>query len=44
MLQVVGLPGAGENVTGHAGYLTVNKEYNSNLFFWFLECKVGKRA
>ncbi|XP_057691420.1 probable serine carboxypeptidase CPVL [Corythoichthys intestinalis] len=33
-LSVVGdLPG--ENVKGYAGYLTVNKKYNSNLFFWF---------
>ncbi|XP_077384249.1 putative serine carboxypeptidase CPVL [Festucalex cinctus] len=33
-LSVVGeLPG--ENVKSYAGYLTVNKEYNSNLFFWF---------
>lgn len=27
------LPGA--NVKSYSGYLTVNKEYNSNLFFWF---------
>jgi len=27
------LPGA--NVKSYAGYLTVNKKYNSNLFFWF---------
>lgn len=33
-LSLVGeLPGA--NVKSHAGYLTVNKKYNSNLFFWF---------
>lgn len=33
-LSVVGdLPGA--NVKSYAGYLTVNKTYNSNLFFWF---------
>ncbi|XP_017281911.1 probable serine carboxypeptidase CPVL [Kryptolebias marmoratus] len=33
-LSVVGdLPGA--NVKSYSGYLTVNKQYNSNLFFWF---------
>lgn len=33
-LSLVGeLPGA--NVKSYAGYLTVNKEFNSNLFFWF---------
>lgn len=33
-LSLVGeLPGA--NVKSYAGYLTVNKKYNSNLFFWF---------
>ncbi|KAB5586952.1 hypothetical protein PHYPO_G00007410 [Pangasianodon hypophthalmus] len=33
-LSLVGhLPGA--NVKGYSGYLTVNKSYNSNLFFWF---------
>ncbi|KAG7271273.1 hypothetical protein CRUP_034746 [Coryphaenoides rupestris] len=33
-LSLVGpLPGA--NVKSYAGYLTVNKEYNSNLYFWF---------
>nr|XP_057941582.1 probable serine carboxypeptidase CPVL [Doryrhamphus excisus] len=31
--QVGELPG--ENVKSYAGYLTVNKKYNSNLFFWF---------
>ncbi|XP_024124233.1 probable serine carboxypeptidase CPVL [Oryzias melastigma] len=34
-LSLVGnLPGA--NVKSYAGYLTVNKAYNSNLFFWFI--------
>lgn len=34
-LSVVGeLPGA--NVKSYAGYFTVNKKYNSNLFFWFI--------
>ncbi|KAG9345146.1 hypothetical protein JZ751_009689 [Albula glossodonta] len=33
-LSLVGpLPGA--NVKSYSGYLTVNKTYNSNLFFWF---------
>uniref|UniRef100_A0A667ZJR3 Probable serine carboxypeptidase CPVL n=1 Tax=Myripristis murdjan TaxID=586833 RepID=A0A667ZJR3_9TELE len=33
-LSLVGpLPGA--NVKSYAGYLTVNKKYNSNLYFWF---------
>ncbi|XP_034030898.1 probable serine carboxypeptidase CPVL [Thalassophryne amazonica] len=33
-LSLVGdLPGT--NVKSHAGYLTVNQKYNSNLFFWF---------
>uniref|UniRef100_A0A8D2ZCQ9 Probable serine carboxypeptidase CPVL n=1 Tax=Scophthalmus maximus TaxID=52904 RepID=A0A8D2ZCQ9_SCOMX len=31
--EVGDLPGA--NVKSHAGYLTVNKQYNSNLYFWF---------
>lgn len=33
------LPGA--NVKSYSGYLTVNKSYNSNLFFWFFPAKVG---
>ncbi|KAJ8004781.1 hypothetical protein DPEC_G00139880 [Dallia pectoralis] len=33
-LSLVGpLPGA--NVKSYSGYLTVNKKYNSNLYFWF---------
>ncbi|XP_063054561.1 probable serine carboxypeptidase CPVL [Engraulis encrasicolus] len=33
-LSLVGpLPGA--NVKSYSGYLTVNKKYNSNMFFWF---------
>lgn len=27
-------------VNSHTGYLTVNKTYNSNLFFWFIEAHV----
>lgn len=39
---VGGLPGA--NVKSYAGYLTVNKQYNSNLFFWFFPAlMVGSR-
>ncbi|XP_053323156.1 probable serine carboxypeptidase CPVL [Spea bombifrons] len=33
------LPGA--NVKSYAGYLTVNKTYNSNLFFWFFPAQVN---
>ncbi|MCH1932664.1 S10 family peptidase, partial [Shewanella sp. A25] len=29
----VQLPGS--NITSYSGYLTVNKTYTSNLFFWF---------
>ncbi|KAM5204673.1 putative serine carboxypeptidase CPVL isoform 2-T3 [Hipposideros larvatus] len=28
-------PFSGSNIESYAGYLTVNKTYNSNLFFWF---------
>ncbi|XP_048882335.1 LOW QUALITY PROTEIN: probable serine carboxypeptidase CPVL [Brienomyrus brachyistius] len=38
-LSLVGpLPGA--NVKSYSGYLTVNKTYNSNLFFWFFPAQV----
>lgn len=38
-LSLVGpLPGA--NVKSYSGYLTVNKSYNSNLFFWFFPAQV----
>ncbi|MGH0123188.1 UNVERIFIED_CONTAM: hypothetical protein FKN15_013692 [Acipenser sinensis] len=38
-LSLVGpLPGA--NVKSYSGYLTVNKNYNSNLFFWFFPSQV----
>uniref|UniRef100_A0A8B9KVC7 Probable serine carboxypeptidase CPVL n=1 Tax=Astyanax mexicanus TaxID=7994 RepID=A0A8B9KVC7_ASTMX len=38
-LSLVGpLPGA--NVKSYSGYLTVNKNYNSNLFFWFFPAQV----
>lgn len=35
------LPGA--NVKSYAGYLTVNKKYNSNLFFWFFPALMANR-
>ncbi|KAI4885755.1 hypothetical protein NFI96_011050 [Prochilodus magdalenae] len=39
-LSLVGpLPGA--SVKSYSGYLTVNKSYNSNLFFWFFPAQVG---
>ena len=37
--RVSDLPGPGADITSHAGFLTVNKELNSNLFFWFIECQ-----
>ncbi|XP_013864126.1 putative serine carboxypeptidase CPVL, partial [Austrofundulus limnaeus] len=39
-LSLVGnLPGA--NVKSYSGYLTVNKQFNSNLFFWFFPALMG---
>ncbi|XP_018430107.1 PREDICTED: probable serine carboxypeptidase CPVL [Nanorana parkeri] len=39
-LSLVGnLPGV--NVKSYAGYLTVNKTYDSNLFFWFFPAQVN---
>ncbi|CAH1988626.1 unnamed protein product [Acanthoscelides obtectus] len=32
----VSLGGVAKDVASYAGYLTVNKQYNSNLFFWFI--------
>jgi len=29
------------NVTSYSGYFTVNKKYNSNLFFWFFPAMVS---
>lgn len=29
------------NIPNYAGYFTVNKEFNSNLFFWFFPAKVN---
>ena len=30
-----------EDVKSYAGYLTINKEYNSNIFFWYFPSKVN---
>uniref|UniRef100_A0A8C5NW77 Probable serine carboxypeptidase CPVL n=1 Tax=Jaculus jaculus TaxID=51337 RepID=A0A8C5NW77_JACJA len=38
-LSLVG-PFPGLNVKSYAGYITVNKFYNSNLFFWFFPAKI----
>ncbi|CAG2122864.1 unnamed protein product, partial [Medioppia subpectinata] len=32
--QIVGLSSA-PNITQYSGFLTVNKKYNSNIFFWY---------
>lgn len=32
--------GLSVNVTSYSGFLTVNKKYNSNLFFWFFPASV----
>lgn len=29
------------DISSYSGYLTVNKEYNSNLFFWFFPAMVS---
>lgn len=29
------------DVSSYAGYLTVNKKYNSNMFFWFFPAQVS---
>ncbi|KAE8573640.1 venom serine carboxypeptidase [Halyomorpha halys] len=34
----VHLPGI--NLTSYAGYFTVNKNYNSNLFLWYIQAKI----
>uniref|UniRef100_A0A3P8NJK7 Probable serine carboxypeptidase CPVL n=1 Tax=Astatotilapia calliptera TaxID=8154 RepID=A0A3P8NJK7_ASTCA len=42
-LSLVGdLPGGNKSVKSYAGYLTVNKKYNSNLFFWFFPASMEK--
>jgi vitellogenic carboxypeptidase-like protein len=30
-----------ENVTSFSGYLTVNKKFDSNMFFWFFPAEVS---
>jgi vitellogenic carboxypeptidase-like protein len=42
--RVTGLPDAPETVVSYSGYLTVNKEYNSNTFFWFFPCQTNPSA
>ena len=37
--RVSGLPSA-PNITHHSGFLTVNKEYKSNMFFWYFPALV----
>ncbi|KAE8573814.1 Putative retinoid-inducible serine carboxypeptidase [Halyomorpha halys] len=37
----VRLPGS--NITSYSGYLTVNKTFNSNLFFWFFPSEVDPK-
>lgn len=32
---VKNLPGGAPNIVSYSGFLTVSKEHNSNLFFWF---------
>ncbi|CAH1988617.1 unnamed protein product [Acanthoscelides obtectus] len=31
----VSLSGCAKDITSYAGYFTINKQYNSNLYFWF---------
>ena len=38
-LQVSGLDGYSD--VSYSGYLTVNDQYNSNMFFWFFPAKVN---
>ncbi|XP_043265317.1 venom serine carboxypeptidase [Colletes gigas] len=33
-----------DDVSSYAGYLTVNKEYNSNMFFWFFPAVVNPKT
>lgn len=37
-------PFPGMSLKSYSGYLTVNKTYNSNLFFWFFPAQVGSQA
>lgn len=38
------LPITGTNVESYSGFLTVNEETNSNLFFWFISAAVRIRV
>ena len=42
LCEVKGLPNAkiGKDEKSYAGYFTVNKTHNSNLFFWFFPAQV----
>jgi vitellogenic carboxypeptidase-like protein len=31
-----------EDIPSHSGFFTVNKQYNSNLFFWFFPAEVSR--
>ncbi|XP_077978166.1 putative serine carboxypeptidase CPVL [Glandiceps talaboti] len=42
-LSLVG-PLMGTNIKSYSGFLTVNKEYNSNMFFWFIPAKQNPEA
>uniref|UniRef100_A0A8C6S746 Probable serine carboxypeptidase CPVL n=2 Tax=Nannospalax galili TaxID=1026970 RepID=A0A8C6S746_NANGA len=42
MSVVSPFPGAGVDVRSYSGYLTVNKSYNSNLFFWFFPARIQR--
>ncbi|KAE8573190.1 venom serine carboxypeptidase-like [Halyomorpha halys] len=33
----------GSNITSYSGYLTVNKTFNSNLFFWFFPSEIDPK-
>ncbi|KAG8170783.1 hypothetical protein JTE90_006019 [Oedothorax gibbosus] len=35
------LPNATSSVTSYSGFITINKEYNSNTFFWFFPAMVS---
>ena len=39
--RVSGLPGPGADIASHAGFITVNQQLNSNLFFWFFESRLS---
>lgn len=39
--EVKNLPNGGAQVKSFSGFLTVNKKYNSNIFFWFFPALVS---